>query len=84
MALVRSVWTLLLAVALLVAGYGLFTTVLSLQGVHFGFSDWVIGVVLSASSLGLVISTFYSPKIIRHFGHIRSFAAAAALIAVAI
>jgi MFS family permease len=70
---------LLAGVALLLLGGGLLGTLLAVQGSGRGFSDAVVGVVMSGYFVGFFFGTFLAPRIIRRIGHIRAFALFAAL-----
>lgn len=70
---------LLLGVALLLLGGGLLGTLLAVQGSARGFSDAVVGMVMSGYFVGFFFGTFLAPGIIRRIGHIRAFALFAAL-----
>lgn len=70
---------LLVGVALLLLGGGLLGTLLSVQGSGHGFSDAVVGMVMSGYFVGFFFGTFLAPGIIRRIGHIRSFALFAAV-----
>lgn len=74
---------LLLAASMLLGGSGLQATVLSLRGAHEGFGTAMIGVLGTTYFLGYIIGCFINPWLVRQVGHIRVFAALAALVAVA-
>lgn len=65
---------LLMGAALLLGGVGILNTVLALRGSAEGFSDAVIGLVLSAYFAGFLVGTWLGPRIINRVGHIRAFA----------
>tara|TARA_R110002110_G_scaffold415807_1_gene656402 strand:- start:6658 stop:7878 length:1221 start_codon:yes stop_codon:yes gene_type:complete len=67
---------------LLVLGSGFYTTFTSIQLQKYDIANWLVGCVSSAYFSGLVISAFRSQHFIFRVGHIRAFAAFAALIAV--
>ncbi len=77
-----SVSTLLLGMGVLLAGSGLIGTLLGLRAGIEGFSDMAMGVVMSAFFMGYIVGAFVCPPLIRAIGHIRAFAAMAALSAV--
>ncbi|MFO1187650.1 MAG: hypothetical protein U1E87_09520 [Alphaproteobacteria bacterium] len=81
LATVRSLAALLAAAALLSAGAGLQTTLLALRGQAEGFPTWVIGLFLSSYSIGFMAGCLHLPRVIREVGHIRVFAALAAITA---
>jgi MFS family permease len=83
LATVRSLAALLCAAALLAAGGGLQTTLLALRGGIEGFPTWVLGLLLSSYSIGFMAGCLHLPRVIREVGHIRVFAALAAVTAAA-
>lgn len=58
---------------------GLLATFLSLKLTVEGFSPQTTGLILTAYYMGSVVGTFYCRRLIRAVGHIRAFAAFAAL-----
>ncbi|MFN2382320.1 MAG: MFS transporter [Guyparkeria sp.] len=76
---VFSVQSLLAGMGVLLAGSGLLATLLGLRAAEEGFSDGTIGLVMSAFYIGYVLGTLTIPAIIRRVGHIRTFAALAAI-----
>lgn len=80
---IASVLTLLIGVAVILAGSGLLGTLLGVRGQSEGFSSATMGVVMSGYFVGYVIGTFWVPRLIRQVGHIRAFAALASLASVA-
>lgn len=72
---------LLSGVALLLIGSGLLGTLLGVRGALEGFSDQVLGLVMSGYFLGFFLGTFLAPPAIRRMGHIRSFSFFGALFA---
>jgi len=76
---VLSVQSLLAGMGVLLAGSGLLATLLGLRAAEEGFSDGTIGLIMSAFYLGYVLGTITVPAIIRRVGHIRTFAALAAI-----
>lgn len=67
------------AVLLLMMGVGLLGTQLSLRMAVEGFSAQMAGLVLAAYYLGLVMGSFFCRHLIHRVGHIRAFAAFAAV-----
>ena len=80
---VRSLAALLCAAALLLAGGGLQTTLLALRATIEGFPTWLVGMLFSAYSVGFMAGCIYVPRLLRAVGHIRVFAALAAITAAA-
>jgi MFS family permease len=78
----RPIASLLLGVALLLAGNGLQFTLLPLRGTADGFSAQALGLIGSAYYLGFVAGCLLAPYMILRAGHIRAFAALVALAAV--
>lgn len=74
---------LLIAIALLVTGHGLQSTLLPLAGSQAGFSDLAVGVVSSSYFFGLVLGCLGAPYVIMRAGHIRAFAALVSLMSAA-
>src|SRR6056297_2625340 len=80
---ILSVFTLLLGVAIILAGNGLLGTLLGVRGQLEGLSPGVLGLIMSGYFVGFVIGTWVVPRLIRQVGHIRVFAALASLASVA-
>lgn len=78
----RSIATILLCAALLLAGNGLFQTLLPLRADQEGFSTTLIGLLGTAYFGGFIIGCFFGPQLIRAVGHVRCFAGAAALLTI--
>ncbi|EKF20285.1 major facilitator superfamily protein [Nitratireductor pacificus pht-3B] len=70
---------LLVAAGILLAGNGLQGTLIALRGAAEGFSPTTIGLMGSAYFAGFLIGCLYIPRLLRAVGHIRAFAALAAL-----
>lgn len=79
---VLPVSSLLLGMAILLAGSGLIGTLLGLRAALEGFSGLTIGLVMSGFFTGYIVGALTSPPLIRRIGHIRSFTAMAALASV--
>jgi len=79
-----ATWQLLLGIGILMLGSGLQSTAISLRATLAGFSIPVIGVVMSCYYVGYLLGTATAPRLVRRVGHIRVFAAMAALAAAAI
>ena len=79
----RSSFSLLLGMSILLMGSGLIGTLLGLRAVSEGFSELAIGIVMSAFFVGFIVGSWMIPALITRVGHIRTFAALAALSAVA-
>ena len=72
--ILKSVSLLILSIALMMAGYGMFSTFISLRMELEGFSKQAIGFQTSAFYFGLVIGSLVCSKLINSVGHIRAFA----------
>lgn len=81
---IYSIYSLLLAIAILLLGTGLLGTTLGIRAGAEGFSDMVTGIVMSAFFFGYVIGSYLCPRLISQVGHIRAFAVLAAIGTVAI
>jgi len=82
--LIAANWPLLLGMGVLMLGAGLQSTLLSLRGTLEGFPAPVIGMVMSCYYLGYLAGTNLAPRLLRQVGHIRVFAALAAVASAAI
>ncbi len=74
-----ATWKLLLGMGILMLGAGLTSTEISLRAALEGFSAPVTGVVMSCYYLGYLLGTAAAPRLVRRVGHIRVFAAMAAM-----
>lgn len=73
---------LLVAAGILLAGNGLQGTLITLRGTAEGFSPLDIGLIGAGYSAGFLLACIYAPRLLQSVGHIRTFAALAALSAV--
>ncbi|MDD3763739.1 MAG: MFS transporter [Nevskiales bacterium] len=71
---VTSISSLLLAVAILLSGTGLYGTLLAIRGSREGIADLILGLIMSAYFVGFLLGTYGCPRIIQRIGHIRAFA----------
>lgn len=78
-----SLAALLISVGILLLGGGLLGTLLSVRMGVEGVSATVIGMVMACYSVGFVLGTLFCDRIIQKVGHIRVFAALAAVAACA-
>lgn len=74
-----ATWQLLLGMGILMLGAGLQGTEISLRATIEGFAAPVTGVVMSCYYVGYMVGTAAAPRLVRRVGHIRVFAAMAAL-----
>jgi len=70
---------LLTAASILLAGNGIQGTLITLRANAEGFDPALIGLIGTAYFAGFALSCFASPHLIRRVGHIRVFAALAAI-----
>ncbi len=77
--LIIPIGALLLGVALLLLGNGLLNTLLALRGSMEGYSDSLMGLIMSGYFVGFFVGTFVALPLINRIGHIRAFAFCAAL-----
>ena len=80
-AALASLAALLLSVAILVAGNGLQGTLIAVRANLEGFPAATIGALMSAYYVGFVSGSIIVPGFVRRVGHIRTFAALAAVAA---
>lgn len=79
--MIRSVSTLLIGMAILLAGSGLLGTALGLRAAHEAFDPARTGVLMAGYFVGFVAGYWICPPIIRRVGFVRAFAAFAAMTA---
>ena len=79
----RHLASVLFAVFVLMAGNGLLSTLLPISGAAAGYSPEAIGLIGASYFLGMLLGTWSAPAIVARSGHIRAFAAYAAIAAVA-
>lgn len=76
---ITAAWPLLLGMGVLMLGAGLQGTLLGVRATLEGFPTATIGVVMSCYYIGYLVGTIAAPRLIRSVGHIRVFAALAAV-----
>jgi MFS family permease len=81
--LLTTTWPLLLGMGILMLGAGLQGTLLGLRATIEGFPTPVTGLVMSCYYVGYLLGTLIAPRLLRRVGHVRVFAALAALASVA-
>ena len=81
---IRSVWALFLGVALLQLGHGLQGSLIGVEAAKADFPASTVGVIMSGFSLGILLSTLVTQRIVANVGHIRVFAAYASVVSTAI
>ena len=81
---IRASWALLLGFGILMLGDGLQGTLLAIRSDQEGFSATTTGLIMSSFYLGFLSGSILTPRIMVKVGHIRVFAALAALASAAI
>ncbi|MCP4470234.1 MAG: MFS transporter [Gammaproteobacteria bacterium] len=76
---IRHIWALLLGTAILWFGTGMLYILVVIRAREAGFSTESIGLMQSSYQVGWLIAALLIPFLIRHVGHVRVFAAVAAL-----
>src|SRR5579862_3256022 len=77
--MIAATWPLLLGMGVLMLGAGLQGTLLGLRATLEGFPTPVTGAILSCYYVGYLLGTRTAPRLVRSVGHIRVFAALAAV-----
>ncbi len=80
----KSSWALLLGFGILMLGDGLQGTLLAVRADQEGYSTTITGLIMSSFYLGFLIGSIMTPRIMVQVGHIRVFAALAAMASAAI
>ncbi len=81
---IKSVASLLLSYGLLLLANGMFGTLLGLRSRVEDFSTEITGVVMAAYFIGMLFGAMNAAKVVARAGHIRSFAAFASIMSVAV
>ena len=81
---VSSIFSLLLGLGLILVGAGFLSTLLGLRATLENFPEVVTGLIMSAYFLGFIVGAYLCPRLINRVGHIRAFAAMAAVASAAI
>lgn len=76
----RSVWVLLLGVAILSLGHGLHGSLIGVRASAENFDAATTGLIMSGYFAGLLLSSIVTPRIVQSVGHIRVFAAFASIV----
>ena len=71
----RSSWSLLVGIALMMLGHGLQGTLLGVRATLEGFPTAVTGIVMSGYYAGLLVGSFATPPLVARVGHVRVFGA---------
>lgn len=81
--LMISLFSLFFSLVLVVTGNAYLLTLIGVQLGQIGTEPTVVGLIMVCYSVGFVAGAFFAPKLLLRVGHIRSFAALAALAAMA-
>ncbi|MBT9368401.1 MFS transporter [Rhizobium sp. CSW-27] len=81
MSQIRPLVPLLVTAGILIGGNGLQGTYIALRGSAEGFAPSTIGLIGAGYSIGFAVGCLYITRILRSIGHIRTFAAMAAIAA---
>jgi MFS family permease len=84
MAAVRSCWALFLGIALMMLGNGLQGSLLGIRASLESFPTTLTGILMSGYFAGFLIGSALAPRLVARVGHVRVFAALAALASSAI
>ncbi|MFO8064172.1 MAG: MFS transporter [Spirochaetia bacterium] len=74
-----TIVAIMISVFLMGSGMGLQGSAVALRGGLEGFSDPMVGLVMSSNYIGLILGSMIAPMIIRNVGYVRTFAASASL-----
>jgi len=74
-----TIVAILISVFLMGAGMGVQGSAVSLRAGLEGFSNTLVGLIMSANYVGLILGSMVAPIVIRNVGYVRAFAASAAL-----
>lgn len=81
---IKASWPLLLGMGILMLGAGLQSTLLSLRATLEGYTPLITGLIMSAYYVGYLVGTRIASPLLQRVGHIRVFAALAAVASVAV
>lgn len=81
--MIRPIVPLLLAASILLGGNGVLSTLIALRGKLEGFDTSLVGLMGTCYFVGFFGASFSAARLIRSIGHVRAFAALAAIGAVA-
>ena len=82
--LILPIGALLLGIILLLLGVGLLNTILALRSAVEGYSDSMLGFIMSSYFVGFFIGTYLALPLVRRTGHIRAFAACASIVSICV
>ncbi|MAZ04135.1 MAG: MFS transporter [Sneathiella sp.] len=81
---IKSVASLLASYGLLMVANAMFGTLLGLRSKLEGFSTEVTGLIMAGFFIGMLMGAMYAVRVVASAGHIRSFAAFASIMSVAV
>ncbi len=81
---IKSISSLLLSFGMLMLGQGMINTLLGLRSRIEGFSTETTGFIMTGQFIGMLIGAILAVRVIAAVGHIRSFAAFASILSVAV
>ncbi|MEQ8895955.1 MAG: MFS transporter [Roseovarius sp.] len=70
-----GVWALLIGMVLIMAGNGMQSTLMGVRGGIEGFSTLNLSIITAGYFVGFLLGARLAPRMIRHVGHVRVFAA---------
>jgi len=76
---ITRIWPLLLGMGILMLGAGLQSTLLGIRATLESFPTTITGIVMACYYGGYFLGTIVAPRLIRNVGHVRVFAALAAV-----
>ncbi len=76
---IKSAWALFVGLAFIMAGNGLQSSLLGVRAGIEGFATTVTGIVMSGYFVGFLAGSLLVPHMVRRVGHVRVFAALAAI-----
>lgn len=79
-----ATWGLFLGLTLMLLAAGIYTTLLGIRAESRGLPTIVSGGISTAYYIGFLLGTWYTLRALRQVGHIRAYAALAALLAAAV
>ncbi|MCG8492483.1 MAG: MFS transporter [Sneathiellales bacterium] len=80
----KSIASLLMSYGLLLLANGMFGTLLGLRSKLEGFTTDITGLIMAAYFLGMLFGALHAARVVTRAGHIRSFAAFASIMSVAV
>lgn len=81
---ILSTWPLFFGISMIMVGNGLQGTLLGVRATLEGFPTYAIGAIMSMYFVGYMAGSHFVPKLIEKVGHIRVFAALAAIASAAV